>query len=116
MAKTTVEGTVSRLNQSGNGFGLKEQREHQGRTYTTYWSVFPPRDQNAGVNVGDRVKVDGFLRTKVSEKDARYVDHTVNEARVEAVKGSGNSPQNSAAPVEEPWATPSADDAGSVPF
>tara|TARA_R110002020_G_scaffold335482_2_gene550623 strand:- start:2576 stop:3001 length:426 start_codon:yes stop_codon:yes gene_type:complete len=44
--------------------------------------------------------------------DLRFASASVTRA----VKGSGNSPQNSAAPVEEPWATPSADDAGSVPF
>jgi len=100
MAKVNIEGTVSRLNQTGNGFGLKEERQHQDKTYTTYWSVFPPQGDARTVNVGDRVKVDGFLRTEVSKRDARYVDHTVGQARVDV---TGGAP---AAPAADPWATP----------
>ena len=103
MAKVSVEGVVSRLNGVGAGFGVKESREHQGKTYTTYWSVFPPQGEPRTVNEGDQVKVDGFLRTEVSKRDNRYVDHTVGQARVEVTVPA-------AAPVvaDEPWATPTA--------
>lgn len=82
MAYTTVEGTVSRLNNSGNGYGVKEEQSFQGKTRTTYWSVFPARGAVRDVQVGDVVKVGGFLGTKVSERDNRYVDHTLNNAKV----------------------------------
>lgn len=99
MAKVSIEGVVSRLNTVGSGFGLKESREHNGKTYTTYWSVFPPRNEDRTVNVGDRVEVDGFLRTEVSKRDGRYVDHTVNNARVNV---TGGAPQS--APQADQWA------------
>lgn len=82
MATTVVEGTVSRINSRGNGFGVREDNEYQGKTRTTYWSVFPPKDADRTVNEGDRVKVSGFLGTRVSERDARFVDHTLNQAKV----------------------------------
>jgi len=92
MADVTVEGTVSRLNASGNGFGVRETREHNGKTFTTYWSVFPPRGVDRFVQVGDPVKVTGGLGAKVSERDNRYVDFAINNARVESeapVNGGG---------------------------
>ena len=82
MAYTTVEGTVSRINSRGNGFGVREDNEYQGKTRTTYWSVFPPKDADRTVSEGDRIKVSGFLGTRVSERDARFVDHTLNQAKV----------------------------------
>ena len=103
MAWTTVEGTVSRLNRTGNGFGVKEEREVQGKTRTTYWSVFPPRDDARTVSEGDRVKVSGGLGTEVSKRDARFVDHTLNSARVEVLGGSGSRPVPLAADDETPF-------------
>jgi len=82
MAWVQVEGTVSRINSRGNGFGLKEVNEYNGKERVTYWSVFPPKDADRTVNEGDRIKVSGFLGTRVSERDARFVDHTLNQAKV----------------------------------
>lgn len=93
MAFVTVEGEVSRLNRTGHGFGLKESREYQGKERVTYWSVFPK--DPAGVSVGDRVKVNGFLDTKVGDPktgtdgvERRYVDHVVGSAKVEVTQAS----------------------------
>jgi len=82
MAYVSVEGTVSRINSRGNGFGLKEENEFNGKTKTTYWSVFPPKDADRTVQEGQKIKVSGFLGTRVSERDARFVDHTLNQAKV----------------------------------
>ena len=96
MAHVTVEGTVSRINSRGNGFGLREENEYQGKTRTTYWSVFPPKDADRTVSEGDRIKVSGFLGTRVSERDARFVDHTLNQAKV--VEGAAVAPVVESAP------------------
>ena len=82
MAKVSVEGVVSRLNSRGNGFGVREAQEFNGSERTTFWSVFPPKDAPRTVVEGQRVTVEGFLRTRVSERDARFVDHTLNGARL----------------------------------
>ncbi|MDR6907494.1 hypothetical protein J2X63_003202 [Agromyces sp. 3263] len=110
MAYTTVEGTVSRINSRGNGFGLREENEYQGKTRTTYWSVFPPKDAARTVSEGDRIKASGFLGTKVSERDARFVDHTLNQAKVL----EGAAPVVSA-PAADTWTTP-ADYSDNTPF
>ncbi len=40
MAITSLKNVeVTRLNRSGYGFGVKEQNESNGKTYTTYWTV-----------------------------------------------------------------------------
>ena len=88
MAYVTVEGIVSRINSRGNGFGLKEVQEWQGKERVTYWSVFPPKDAERTVVEGDRVKLGGFLGTRVSERDARFVDHTLNQGKVLESLGS----------------------------
>lgn len=105
MAFITVEGEVSRINRTGNGFGLKETwKGREGREGVKYWSVFP--DDAANVQVGDRVKVNGGLTTKVGEpkigsdgQERRFVEHTVNRAKVEAPGRQANTP---AAPAPAP--------------
>lgn len=94
MAFANVEGEVSRLNRTGFGFGLKESwTTRDGKQGFRYWAVFPESD--AGVQVGDRVKVSGSLGTKVGDPktgsdgvERRYVDHTVGNARVERSGGA----------------------------
>jgi hypothetical protein len=97
MAYVTVEGTVSRINSRGNGWGLREAQEYNGKERVTYWSVFPPKDADRTVNEGDRIKVSGFLGTRVSERDARFVDHTLNQAKV--LEAVGVAPVVDAGPV-----------------
>ena len=109
MAYTTVEGTVSRINSRGNGWGLKEVQEYNGKERVTFWSVFPPRDADRTVQEGDWVKVGGFLGTRVSERDARFVDHTLNQAKVLEIVGV--APVVDAGPV---WNTAAGD--SEVPF
>lgn len=115
MAFVNVEGTVSRLHNSGNGFGLKESWQSRDGERSRYWAVFPK--DPVQVSEGDRVKVSGGLQTKVTEprQDSKvYVDHTVGGAKIEVVSaqsqngaggpqnsrgsqvptGGGNSPQN----------------------
>ena len=99
MAYTTVEGTVSRINSRGNGFGLKEVNSYGDKERVTYWSVFPPKDAARTVNEGDRVKVSGFLGTRVSERDARFVDHTLNQAKVLETAAAAVA----SAPAEPQW-------------
>ena len=82
MARVTVEGTVSRINSRGNGFGVKEVQSWGDKERVTYWSVFPPKDAERTVVEGQTVKLEGFLGTRVSERDARFVDHTLNQAKV----------------------------------
>lgn len=94
MAWVNVEGTVSRVHGSGNGFGLKESWEVQGKERSRYWAVFPKEAVN--VTVGVRVKVSGGLQTSVTDPrpdsqgvDRVYVDHVVGQARVEVVQAAG---------------------------
>ena len=82
MAYTTIEGTVSRINSRGTGFGVKETWQEKGEEKFRYWSVFLPDGVERTVVEGQSVKVSGGLRTRVSERDARFVDHTLNQAQV----------------------------------
>lgn len=102
MAKVSVDGVVSRLNSRGNGFGVREVQEFNGSERTTFWSVFPPKDAPRTVVEGQRVMVEGFLRTRVSERDARFVDHTLNGARL---VGEPVPAAQEPAPQEAGWET-----------
>jgi hypothetical protein len=88
MARVEIEGEVASVNGTGSGFRVVESWEgRDGRAGKRYFAVWFPRSATASVPaVGERVKVQGFLSAKVSERDARYVDLTVNEARVERVE------------------------------
>ena len=99
MAEVEVRGEVSRLNNSGNGFGLRETWQVRGESKQRYWSVFPPGDDPRTVNVGDVVTVAGRLGTKVSDRDNRYVDHTVNAHTVTVVTESGQGASDSSGSV-----------------
>lgn len=77
---------------------MKEVQEFSGKERVTYWSVFPPKNADRTVAEGDRVKVGGFLGTKVSERDARFVDHTLNNGKV--------LESESAAPAADSWNQP----------
>lgn len=91
MAITNLKNVeVTRLNRSGFGFGVKESNEANGKTYTTYWTVWAKED--AGLLVGDMVNVSGFLSTKVGDpkqgndgQERRYVEHSLNSPRIERV-------------------------------
>lgn len=110
MAWISVQGEVSRLHGSGNGFGLKESWQAQGKDparygkdRARYWAVFPK--EAVQVSEGDRVKVSGGLQTSTtdpkpdSQGEMRvYVDHVVGQAQVEVVEArgggfNGGSPQ-----------------------
>lgn len=94
MAFVNVEGVVSRLHNSGGGFGLKESWQVQGKDRHKFWAVFPK--DAVQVSEGDRVKVSGGLQTSVtdpkpdSQGEMRtYVDHVVGQAKVEVVEARG---------------------------
>lgn len=98
MAFVIVEGEVTRLHNSGGGFGLKESWDAQGKQRSRFWAVFPK--EPVSVSVGDRVKVSGGLQTSVTDpkpdqsgQDRYYVDHVAGQAKVEvsqaAQGGSG---------------------------
>jgi hypothetical protein len=109
MAITNLRNVeVTRLNRSGHGFGVKESNESNGKTYTTYWTVWAKED--AGLRVGDLVNVSGFLSTKVGDPkqggdgvERRYVEHSLNSPRIERV---GSAPQNAQQPASAPNAAP----------
>lgn len=109
MAITNLKNVeVTRLNRSGHGFGVKEQNESNGKTYTTYWTVWAKED--AGLSVGDLVNVSGFLSTKVGDPkqgndgvERRYVEHSLNSPRIERV---GSAPQQAQQPVSAPNTAP----------
>ena len=141
MADVVVAGEVVGLHKTGSGFRVRETWEVRGEVRSRYWSVFP-RQGEPSVAEGDVVRVEGRLATKVSERDARYVDHTVSDASVRPQEprgavnvsnvGSGtgfdqNGPQAgaqpnassdpwTAAPIPQGdvWAAPAVDDG--VPF
>lgn len=105
MASTTVNGTVNRIFAS-KGFSVKETWSgRDGHSGTRYWSVFVPDGQPVTVAEGDTVKVSGLLGTKVSTRDARYVDHTVSNAVVEVTGDAPARDYEPAPPSEDPWAT-----------
>lgn len=93
MALVSIKnGTVNRLNQSGHGFTVIEQSESNGKTYRSYYKVWPKED--AGVSIGDIVNVSGFLSVKATEpnQDGKvFVDVSLNNPRVERV---GSAHQN----------------------
>lgn len=99
MAWTVFEATVDRLHSKGDGFTVVEEHEHRGETKKTYWGVFPQRDKPvAHLMVGNRVRVSGFLSTKVTRSErGEFVDHTLSGARVEVLA----SEVQSVAPVAD---------------
>lgn len=107
MAFVNVEGEVSRVHGSGNGFGLKESWQAQGKDRHRFWAVFPK--EGVPVNVGDRVKVSGGLQTSVTDPkpdsqgvDRVYVDHVVGQAKEEVTQASqGGSGGGSWAPAPQ---------------
>jgi hypothetical protein len=105
VAITTVEGTVSRINRNGVGFGVKETwKGREGREAHRYWSVWMPDGVPVQVVEGDEVKVIGPLRTAV-DRDPRFVSHSISNARVEVTKPHGDrswAPDTGLPPVDEP--------------
>ncbi|KJL45589.1 hypothetical protein [Microbacterium trichothecenolyticum] len=104
MAIVTVEGTVSRINQNGVGFGVKESWQgREGREAHRYWSAWMPDNVPVQVVVGDAVKITGPLRTQV-DRDPRFVAHTVSNAKVEITRENGPrswAPDNGQPPADE---------------
>lgn len=91
--------TVTRLNNSGHGFGVREQSESKGKTYTTYWTVWATEAH--GFTVGQVITVSGFLSSKVGDPktgndgvERRYVELSINSPRF-GDKGAST-------PVKEP--------------
>ncbi|QKS15702.1 hypothetical protein HUN59_05245 [Curtobacterium sp. Csp2] len=105
MALVSIKnGTVNRLNQSGFGFSVIEQNESNGKTYRSYYKIWPKED--AGVSIGDIVNVSGFLSVKVNEPNQEgkvYADVSLNSPRIERV---GSVPQNAQQPVSAPNTAP----------
>lgn len=100
MAHATVRGVVSRINSNGIGFSVKESwPKRDGTEAHRYWSVFLPDNVPVEVIAGDEVTVTGQLRTAVSKRDARYVDHTISNARVEVTRQNG--PRSWEPPVDD---------------
>ncbi len=80
MAITSLKNVeVTRLNRSGYGFGVKEQNESNGKTYTTYWTVVGEgRRRPAGWRPGERVRIplDEGGRPEAGQRcvERRYVE------------------------------------------
>lgn len=95
-------GTVHRLNSSGYGFTVVEQNESSGKTYRSFYKVWPKED--AGVSVGDIVNVSGFHSVKATEPNQEgkiFVDVSLNSPRIERVGSQPVQPQ-------QPTSAPSA--------
>lgn len=114
MAFVSVEGTVASVNGTGSGFRVEEAWEgREGRQSRRYWSVWLPKAASSVVpGKGDRVKVSGMLTAKVSERDPRFVDHTINEARVEVTARAEAAPEQAG----ESWGADSWNTTDSEPF
>lgn len=111
--------TVSRLNSKGFGFGVKEENESNGKTYTTYWTVWAKEAHN--LSVGDVISVSGFLSAKVGEPrtgndnvERVYVELSINGPRIQGSQPT-SSPQEPRQTEPDPWATSSVNDS-STPF
>lgn len=109
MAKVTVEGVVASVNGTGTGFRVEEGYEIDGKWFRRFYSCWFPKTASVAVpNQGDRVTVRGTLSAKVSTRDARFVDLTVNNTVIiersaaGAVQESRTSPE-SEQPPEDPW-------------
>ena len=77
---------VTRLNGTGNGFGVKEENTSNGKTYKTFWTVWSKEPH--GFRVGQTINVSGFLSSKVGEPktgtdgvERRYVELSINSPR-----------------------------------
>lgn len=91
MAQVSVQGVIERLHQNGRGFSLVESfATRNGREARRYWGVFLGYHTPLEAIVGDTVQVSGGLRATVSTRDSRYVDHTVNDARVTVTQQNGD--------------------------
>ena len=102
--------TVSRINNTGNGFSVLEQNESRGKVYKSYYTIWA--ETAHGLSVGDVISVSGFLSVKVGEPktgtdgvERRYAEVSVNSPRLDG-KGSGQgSAVGDSADVSGQWAT-----------
>ena len=116
--------SVTRLNNSGGGFGVLEQSESKGKTYKTYWTVWG--DGSTPVQVGDIISVSGFLSSKVGDPktgtdgvERRYVELSINSPRITsegqgAPQGQQDTRTAPSAPPADSWAPALPED--SLPF
>lgn len=110
-----VGGTVARIFDTKNGpaFNLEIQRE--GSQYPDRVTVWGAAD---GLNVGDRVKVQGWLswRREVKDDGKTYFNVSLNKPEVTDHEPAGFAPEPEP-PQEEPWAdVPPPEYDGGVPF
>lgn len=104
MANVTVEGTVSRINRNGVGFGIRETwTGRDGASKERYWAVWMPGTEPTRVIVGDEVIAVGRLSSKVSPRDARFVDLAVQDAEITITRENGPRTWDLAPDEQEPW-------------
>lgn len=116
MARVTVEGLVASVNGTGTGFRVEEGYEIDGKWYRRFYSCWFPKTATTAVpNTGDRVTVTGTLSAKVSARDRRFVDLTVNNARIDS-RVTAETPPPDDTPPEDPWAVAPIPDGQDVPF
>jgi hypothetical protein len=111
---------VTRLNGTGNGFGVKEENTSNGKTYKTFWTVWSKEPH--GFRVGQTINVSGFLSSKVGDPktgtdgvERRYVELSINSPRFDEQQTPPAAPAPAQTVQPDAWAdTPSYD--GQVPF
>jgi hypothetical protein len=116
MARVTVEGVVASVNGTGTGFRVEEGFEIDGKRYRRFFSCWFPKSATVAVpNTGDHVTVTGTLSAKVA-RDPRYVDLTINNARLEQRTQPASDPAPEDTPPEDPWGPVAHIPDGETPF
>lgn len=124
MAEVTVTGVVASVNGTGSGFTILEtvnSPTQPGKTWSRYWRCWMPKVASYAVpSKDDTLTVVGTWGGRVDEKNARYVDHILNDVRVdrsvhEPVQESRTYP-DSEQPPEDPWGPVAQIPDGETPF
>jgi hypothetical protein len=81
MARGIVDGTVTKIIRSGGGAMIRETWQNRnGVTKSRNWTAWAPDGKSVPVRVGDLVTVTGRLGVKVSPRDNRYIDTSLQAA------------------------------------
>ena len=103
---------VTSVNAKGNGLKVLESNEHDGRTYTTRYTIW--FKEPSGLSVGDRVNLSGLLGAKVGDpwqgregQEMRSVELSLNSPRIGDVGQSGSqepsTPQSAPKEPSDPY-------------
>jgi hypothetical protein len=103
MARGIVDGTVTKIIRSGGGAMIRETWQNRnGITKSRNWTAWAPDGQSVPVRVGDLVTVSGRLSVKVSPRDNRYIDTSLQAAAFTLIEAADEGEVRVDVPISLP--------------